>query len=356
MLFISVRAQNSHCTITGETEGFKDSTMLYLHDSESNQIVDSVLILNNKFKFDRVLNEPQQFVIATSFKKREDLEYVFFWAEPVEIKIHAIKGQLKQAAIKGSVLQDQAAIYNKMMYPIDKSIDSVQNKMMSVGMKDTLLFKSLLLKENELRSQITKIEKQFISEHPDFLHGVYILTFTMRRISKEETKELFSKLTDVVKTSKYGTIVRNYVENSKKIGIGDKAVDFHLENLKGEKIGLCDFKTKYVLMEFWGSGCGPCRMENPNLLKNYKAYKDKGFNIVSISLDKNRKEMEMAIRKDSMIWTTVSDLQGINGLVPTIYNVTFIPKNYLINPDGIIIAMDLRGDELNKKLKEIFKK
>jgi peroxiredoxin len=356
MLFMNSNAQKNHFTIIGETEGFKDSTMLFLHDVDNSQIVDSALILNNKFKFAGIVNEPKQYMIATSFNKKEMPEYVFVWLEPAEIRIHAIKGQLKFAVISGSKVQDQATILDKMMRPVNKEMDSIQNLFRSATRNDTMLYRSLVNKQNELIAQRTKIEKRYIAEHPDFLNSAFTLTYTMRKLPKEEAKELFAGFTERNKTSRFGIVIKNYIEKSKKFEIGDKAEDFRLENLKGEKVSLGNFKGKYVLIEFWGSGCGPCRTENPNLLRNYKTYKDKGFEIVSISLDKNRKEMERAILKDSMIWTTVSDLQGIEGLVPTIYNVTYIPKNYLINPEGVIVAMDLRGRKLEDKLKELFVK
>jgi thiol-disulfide isomerase/thioredoxin len=119
-------------------------------------------------------------------------------------------------------------------------------------------------------------------------------------------------------------------------------------------VSLDSYKGKYVLLEFWASWCGPCRAENPNLLAQKKIYGDKGFNILGVSLDKNKELWVKAIEKDGLTWTQVSDLNGWNNAVAVMYGIKAVPANFLIDPSGTIIAQDLRGDALNKKLKEIF--
>jgi len=136
--------------------------------------------------------------------------------------------------------------------------------------------------------------------------------------------------------------------------VGDKATDFKLPDLEGNLVGLSSFKNKYILLDFWSANCGPCRLENPNLLRNYQTYHQRRFEILSISLDRSRKDWENAVKKDNMIWTTVSDLQGSDGDVPTTYNVYFIPTYYLIDPNGIIIDKFSGRGQINTKLKKIF--
>lgn len=113
---------------------------------------------------------------------------------------------------------------------------------------------------------------------------------------------------------------------------------------------MSNVNAKYILLEFGASFCGPCRQENPNLLKAYQQYKDQGFEIVSVWLDESKKHWETTVQKDQMIWTTVCDLKGMKGEVPLIYNVNGIPDNFLLDADRKVIAMDLRGEQLGKKL------
>ena len=141
--------------------------------------------------------------------------------------------------------------------------------------------------------------------------------------------------------------------------VGALAPDFTQDDPDGKPVKLSDFKGKYVLIEFWASWCGPCRRENPNVVAAYNAYKDKGFTILSVSLDneKNngREAWLKAIIDDKLTWTHVSDLKYWNNEVAVLYGIRSIPANYLIDPEGIIIAKNLSGKSLSKKLSKILK-
>jgi thiol-disulfide isomerase/thioredoxin len=146
------------------------------------------------------------------------------------------------------------------------------------------------------------------------------------------------------------------------INVGDKAKDIVLINPEGKEIKLSSIKGKVVLIDFWASWCGPCRMENPNLVKSYAKYKDakyksaKGFDIYSVSLDKNKEAWIAAIAKDQLTWANhVSDLKGWQSSAGADYQVNFIPQNFLINEKGIIVAKSLRGEELDKELDKLLK-
>ncbi|HXK81924.1 MAG TPA: TlpA disulfide reductase family protein [Bacteroidales bacterium] len=141
-------------------------------------------------------------------------------------------------------------------------------------------------------------------------------------------------------------------------GIGDLAPEIELKTPEGETVKLSSLRGKLVLIDFWASWCGPCRRENPLVLKAYKEYKDKnfsigkGFSIYGVSLDKSREQWIAGINKDSLIWTNVSDLQYWNSSPVKEYGVRSIPANFLIDKDGVIIAKNLRGTRLEETLKK----
>lgn len=135
--------------------------------------------------------------------------------------------------------------------------------------------------------------------------------------------------------------------------VGEQAPDFNLPQPDGSLFSLSNLRGKYVLIDFWASWCAPCRRENPRVVAMYEKYKSKNFEILGVSLDDKREAWQQAIEKDKLTWKHVSDLRGWESEAARIYNVTAIPMTYLIDPNGVIIAKGLRGEELEKKLGEL---
>jgi len=151
-----------------------------------------------------------------------------------------------------------------------------------------------------------------------------------------------------------GKAIAEFISNNKNLKIGDKFVDIKQSNVNGKMTKLSQIHKKYTLIEFWASWCGPCRSFNPELVEQYKLYKDKGFEIFGVSLDTDKEKWRKAIEKDGLNWENVSDLKGNNNQAAVTYGVRDIPDNFLIDDNGIIIARFIRGQELDEKLKELF--
>ena len=159
---------------------------------------------------------------------------------------------------------------------------------------------------------------------------------------------------DSIKESKIGKEIADRIALLSKVEEGKPAQDFTENTPDGKPISLSSYKGHYVLLEFWASWCGPCRAENPNLLKQYKLYNGKGFDVLSVSLDSDKGQWQKAIEKDALPWTHVSDLKGWNNAVAVLYGIRAVPASFLIDPSGKIIATGLRGETLNKKLESLF--
>ncbi len=146
----------------------------------------------------------------------------------------------------------------------------------------------------------------------------------------------------------------NEVEQMGKLAVGQVAPDIALPNPDGDTISLSSLRGNYVLVDFWAKWCKPCRMENPNVVRMYNKYNDQGFEVYGVSLDRKREDWLQAIEEDGLHWTQVSDLKFWNSKAAQIYNIKAIPFALLLDPEGVIIAKNLRGPALEEKLAEIF--
>lgn len=148
--------------------------------------------------------------------------------------------------------------------------------------------------------------------------------------------------------------VKQQLDEMRALSVGQPAPEIELPNPEGTMVKLSDLRGKYVLIDFWAAWCKPCRQENPNVVKLYNQYKAKGFEVFGVSLDRTKEDWVKAIADDGLEWTQVSDLKYFNSIAAELYQIEAIPATYMIDPDGNIIAKDLRGPSLESKLAELF--
>lgn len=208
---------------------------------------------------------------------------------------------------------------------------------------------------NLIRTEMIVKIKFFIREHPRSYVSLQELTALSPGLDQVELLSLFEGLDKQVRESDQGITLVKKVETIRQTEIGMPARDFVQKGADGRDIALHDLKGKYVLIDFWASWCGPCRLENPNLVKTWRKFKDKNIVILGVSLDEKEDKWKEAIEKDRLNWLQVSDLKGWGNTVALQYAVSSIPANFLVDPDGMIIARNLRGQELERKLYELFK-
>ena len=158
-----------------------------------------------------------------------------------------------------------------------------------------------------------------------------------------------------VLNTKYGKLGQEKLNQLRGSSIGYPATNFSQTDPNGKLISLSDFKGKYVLVDFWASWCGPCRGENPNVVKAYNKYKDKGFTVFGVSFDQNKEKWLQAVTADNLTWTHVSDLKGWGNEAGKIFGISSIPQNLLLDKEGKIVAKNLRGADLEAKLEELIK-
>ena len=268
------------------------------------------------------------------------------------------KDSLLTAKVSGTPNNE---VYQKLA-AVGKSFDGkIQaiNKAYSQAMeaKDESRAAELTKKYNALMAEKKEAEKAFVLRHPGSDVSLDWLRQNVNVIQERNlADEIFSQFTDDLKNSAAGVIYANILKRTKPADINAVAPDFAAKQPNGEELSLRALRGQYVLLDFWASWCGPCRRDNPNLVRIYNEYKDQNFTILGYSLDGGNNALEKwteAIRTDGLTWPQISDLAGWRSLATQLYGISAVPTNFLINPDGVIIAKNLHGDELEAKLKEV---
>jgi thiol-disulfide isomerase/thioredoxin len=360
---ISLQNKDSF-TIIGKTKGFKDGSMLYLRRAESGHLsdnLDSACVINNSFTFTGTVSEPAPYTIHTGYtgwngQPPETFHRLDFWINNSTIYINDGIGDLKLAKISGSQLQNDNNDLIQAISPLYSTLDSIGRIIEELTPADSVRNRELRTKFRKLNSERFNSEISFIKTHPKSIISIYWLNIYKQTLGKDTSKELYVLMDPQIRNSADGVSIKQYIGFPDPITVGYKFTDIGLPDLNGKLIKLSSLKNKFILLEFWAGWCGPCRLENPRLLTMYNKYKPKGFEIYGVSLDTKREGWQNAVNEDKINWITVSDLKGSNySEAASVYNVQGVPSNFLINKKGIIIAQDIRGEQLETKLKEIFK-
>lgn len=334
--------------IIGDVQGYEDGTKVYL--SKENRISDSATIRKDHFEFTGQIEEP---VNVYLFFNSLGADFTTAWLDEGKVFIEGTRMNIRNAKITGNLLNEEDNILSQRIEPVELKMDSMDELLNYDLPKDSLIQVEKVYEK--LEEEEALIHQNFIKEFPDSYLSVHLLSIYSIEWGKEKTAELYSYLTLKNRKSREGKKIAEFIQNNKGLKIGDHYVDFELTNPDGEKKRLSDYMGKVTLLEFWASWCAPCRKENPNLAKTYKNYYQKGFSVFGVSLDIDEKSWKAAIQKDGLHWEHVADLKRHTNLAAQIYGVYMIPDNFLINEEGIIIGKNLRGEELNEKLKEILK-
>ncbi|HJT74353.1 MAG TPA: TlpA disulfide reductase family protein [Chitinophaga sp.] len=336
-------------TLTG-AEGKK----LYLYSDEDNNPKDSVLLKDGKFSFKVVAGSGP----AINAIILEDVGNPLLFVTDKEPAQYMLKAETFPIAtsMKGSEDNKAMQAYQKSFQGLIKQAQALNTEASTINGTDEAAKDAFRKKAAAFNEEVMNTGKEFIKMHPKQLASLWILVNELsKRVEPGEFEQLFNSLDQPLKETKYGISASKYIRSLKEVSEGEMAEDFSQADMNGNPVKLSSFRGKYVLVDFWASWCGPCRAENPNVVKAFNRFKDKNFTIVGVSLDNNRDRWVAAVKQDNLQWTQLSDLKGWSNEVAQQYNVRAIPANFLIDPKGRIIGRNLRGGDLEAKLEKVLK-
>jgi thiol-disulfide isomerase/thioredoxin len=324
--------------ISGEIKGLDRDVYIY----SSNRKVDTIKVTDGRFSGTIAVK-------ATPERRSVMIGRFGFgtWIEAGELKVVGDTGNIKSFALTGTPTQDDFRDFNKQWDEVSAQLQSKY-----AGRKDTgKAFQNAVMSEYSVAR--TKLTEDFIRKHPDSYFSMHLLT--EMRNDHQQQMALYSILSPGIQQSSIGEDFRKKLDVSKRSAVGAKIIDFTRNDQEGKPVSIAAYRGKYVLIDFWASWCGPCRMENPNVLEAYNKYKDHNFTVLGVTIDDDTDKWKQAVKEDGMPWVQIRDRENRKSELADYYGFNAIPSSLLIAPDGTILARNLRGVELHNKLAELIK-
>lgn len=359
-------AQKGDFVLKGKVGNLNAPAKVYLHYRlDGKDIQDSVELKNGAFEFKGNVEGPSQAMMMlkhpTPPADPRSRDMLIFYVEKGTINLNS-SDSLQKATFSGSPVNADNQVLQQSLKPVNAKYMALNAEYMAADeeKRNSPEFRQYLDQQFEgLRATEKEAYENFVKTHPKSFVSIDALAQYAGGIPDDVEKldAMYKGLDAKVKSTRSGEEFAKMLVSWKATAVGAEAPLFTQNDTLGNPVNLKDFRGKYVLVDFWASWCGPCRRENPFVVAAFNKHKDRSFTILSVSLDQptGHDAWLKAIRKDNLTWTHVSDLKFWDNAVAKMYGVRSVPQNFLLDPQGKIIAKNLRGEELDKRLDEILK-
>ena len=345
-------------SISGQVDGMENGKKVFVEiQSETGMVAkDTGVVENGKFEIKGITEE-----IDLGFIRIEDENTSLpFILEKGAITVVIKKDTIQNSTVGGTYNNDKLQSFNTETKVISEKIMKYQqaNKERikeARAANDTVTINQVMKEFNGFQEEMNGLSVKFVKENNKaYLSLLLLENFLVRNyLPVEEIKGYFETIDKSLLGTKSAANIKKAIDGNAGNAIGAAATEFSGPNPEGKIITLKESLGKVTIIDFWASWCGPCRMENPNVVAIYNEFHDKGLNIIGVSLDKDETKWKEAIAKDGLTWTHVSNLKFWDEPIAKLYSVESIPATFILDENGIIVAKDLRGDALKAKIKEL---
>lgn len=365
--FVSCNQEPKGYKISGTTD-FEDGTRLILSlRDESNMTtgvkeIDTAVVLNGKFEIKGNVEDLDLYFL----REEKTNQMISLILENVNIEIQLHKDSIQTSVVKGTFQNDELIKFNKEFTNMQNSLQEFQTvnseKMQAaIQNNDTVVSNQLKKEYFALRDKMEAFQGDYAKKNNKSFISVLIIKDLLNNpsVTPEEVSDMYNNLDAELKTNKHAKKIEEILENLSKLAVGKKAPDFSAKSPDGNEVSLkSSLGSKVTIIDFWASWCKPCRVENPNMVALYNEFKDSGLSIIGVSLDQEGKleEWKNAIAQDNLTWYHLSNLKFWQDPIAELYNVKSIPAIFVLDANGIIVAKDIRGEELKNKVKELISK